>query len=352
MKQALISGICIYLFTSFFTPIYSQKSLNGVWLADTYQYRAGKIVQQKLLYTFNDSLVKLQLQVASSDPVDHSQSFLPLPIECAFYIREIVYTSKSAGKYIVRLIDSLDYPPKYQILHFSQHNGQQVRIHFTLGNNYTLEQAQQVAQKHIGKLFVRRSLYNQWQRLPKLAKVDSTSFAQLQQAVQKQVRKQRFKRMIKRGISLDDLKTEVLMQTLLHKGQNPYQSQYMIIAWQQQQMEQRKAAQLRQRLKIKQVKLAQLKLSLTNTSARHTRQKIRYKATQTAIRLIEKELAHIELRQKLIRLQQQEKSNTKVYFDLLGRMRKLKQEIEVLSEQCFIFPGSAIRFKPIKVNKD
>lgn len=352
MKQVFSLSICVYFFTSFFAPIYPQKPLVGTWLADTYQYRAGKVVQQKLLYTFNDSLVKLQLQVVSSDPVDNSQSFLPLPLKYAFYIREIVYTSKSAGKYIVRLIDSLDHPPKYQVLHFSQHNGQQARIDFTLGNKYTLEQAQQVAQKQTGRLFMRQSMYHQWQKLPKLVNVDSTSFAQLQQVVQKQMKKRSVKKMTKRGVSLSNLRDEALVKALLQKGHNPYQSQYEVIVWQQQQMEQRQAVQLRQRLKAKQAKLVQLKSELTNTSKRHTRKKILYKATQATVRLIEKELAYLELRQQLRRLQQQQKANTKAYLDLLVRGRKLKQEIQSLSDERFILPSSVIRFKPIKVNRD
>lgn len=352
MKQVLSLSIFVCFFTSFFTPVYPQKTLDGTWLADTYQYRVGKILQQKLVYIFRDSLVKLQLQVFSSDPVDSSQSLLPLPLKYVFHIRQIIYTSKNTGKYILCLVDSLGYSPSYQVLHFSQHKGQQVRIDFTLGKKYTLEQAQQVAQKHTGKLFVRQSLYNQWQKLPKLVNVDSTSFAQLQQVVQKQMKKRRFKKMGKTGISLNDLRNEALIKALLRKRYNPYQSQYEVIVWQQQQMEERQAIQLKQRLNAKQAKLIELKAQLTNTSKRNTRKKILYKATQTTIQLLEKELAYLELRQKLRRLQQQKKTNTTAYLDLLVRGRKLQQEIEVLSEQRFIFPSSAIRFKPIKVNKD
>lgn len=352
MIRTLILGFCLQFYTLFSTYAHSPNKLKGTWLMEAYRYNEGKITQQKLAYTFTDSLVHLTLQAVSLDPLKISPDLRPPPIAYKFRVHQIIFTTKNAGKCILYSRDKTGGSLSYQVLYFSQYTPHQIRLGFTLGKQYTLKQAQQMPQKHTGKLFVRQSLYNQWQKLPKLAKVDSASFAQLQQAVQRQMKKQRFKRMIKRGVSLDDLKTEALMQTLLRKGQNPYQSQYMIIAWQQQQMEQRQATQLRQRLKIKQAKLAQLKADLTNTSARHTRQKIRYKATQATILLIEKELVYIELRQKLRRLQQQEKSNTRVYLDLLGRMRKLKQEIKVLSEQRFIFPSSAIRFKPIKVNKD
>ncbi|EAY29352.1 hypothetical protein [Microscilla marina] len=342
MYTFVIRNVLLIVFLSVWTcSSVVALSVVGTWTSETYRYTAHQnIVRQKIQYIISDSIVQLKLHTFVFSEFYTTRPLVIPPLTYHFRIHRFIITSRAKGRIIVQSPAGA-----YQVIHCYSKAKNSLRIHFIPGKTYTLAQATSITPVSMGQLFFREAYYWQQQQLPVVPAITARSFAQLQKAVKKQLKKRKVKKMKAAGVDESNLKNEALKTVFLLQGFNPYLSWCEMIKWQQQQMEQRAMALLKRQLKKQKERLVVLKATPTQSVANKNRYKAARQSTQLAWTLTNKKLEYLILRQQ-IRLKQAPTPQE------LAHIKQIKQVIEGLTQQQFVLPQEHTRFAPVKVGKD
>ena len=342
-----------YIILSLFSFRLSAQIPQGIWVSDVYTYVVDVVVHRKIVYTISNKLLQLQINTRQQNKDQSFEDNAPPPLSYSFVIEKITGTPKT-GHIIVKIpknIHKKAFAP-YGVLLFSKQAPDGLRIHFALNNTYSsVDEAQKQTKKSAlppGILLTSQAQYKVQQQLPAIPAITSASFAQLQKAVQKQLHKSVYRRRIKKNKQDPYLKDEVLKRVFLKKGYNPYLSMRAMLVYQQKRMEANTRLLLTRQLAKHKKLVAALSDNKPTYNTNKAKKKAALEASKLAIKLAEKKLAYLDLRQKLRQFNQQKVADFQKRTQFEAQLKQLKQQIEVLTQQQFKVPYAPVRFKPVR----
>lgn len=335
----------IFLFLCTPALLFCQhRSVRGKWVADLRSYTEGSLIHQKMVYTISPKILYLKITTSKQNKKVFFDHHSKQSNTYTFAIEKTMGSRKN-GQFILKIPASISGKTvaQYGILGFSRKNAYSLRVQFSLNKIYA---SVAKAQKHRikatqGVLLISQSQYKAYQQLPILPALTPTSFKQLRTSIQQQLQKSVYRKQIKQLDKNRHLHSEIPGQVFLQKGYNPYQSMQVLIDYQLKMVDSYKRQSLRvDLLHFKQ----QLKLLTSGKHADKHRQKAEINTAKLAMRLTQKKLAYLDLKQKY----KQHDHNTQQQTRIEAQLKQLRQQIEVLTQQQFKAPDAPMKFKPVR----